>query len=221
MTKEHDTWRPAPRSAGRKTRNAEGRDPREVRLARPRQGETGPAEGVIAGRNAVTEALQSGRSLNKIYLRAGVQGGSIAKIQALAKERGVPVEAARPEKLDQLAGGIRHQGVAALAAPVAFSTLEDALARAAEKGEDPFLLLLDELQDPQNVGALIRSADAAGVHGVLLPKRHGSPLNAVVDKVSAGAVSYVPIVSIGNISQTLQSLKERGFWVAGADMDGS
>ncbi|MCI2097960.1 MAG: 23S rRNA (guanosine(2251)-2'-O)-methyltransferase RlmB [Succiniclasticum sp.] len=221
MTKEHDTWRPAPRPAGRKTRNAEGRDPREVRLARPRQGETGPAEGVIAGRNAVTEALQSGRSLNKIYLRAGVQGGSIAKIQALAKERGVPVEAARPEKLDQLAGGIRHQGVAALAAPVAFSTLEDALARAAEKGEDPFLLLLDELQDPQNVGALIRSADAAGVHGVLLPKRHGSPLNAVVDKVSAGAVSYVPIVSIGNISQTLQSLKERGFWVAGADMDGS
>ena len=169
----------------------------------------------------MTEALQSGRSLNKIYLRAGVQGGSIAKIQALAKERGVPVEAARPEKLDQLAGGIRHQGVAALAAPVAFSTLEDALARAAEKGEDPFLLLLDELQDPQNVGALIRSADASGVHGVLLPKRHGSPLNAVVDKVSAGAVSYVPIVSIGNISQTLQSLKERGFWVAGADMDGS
>ena len=198
----------------------EKQDGRRRNLPRKQGQEPGRSE-VIAGRNAVIEALQSGRSLNKVCLRTGVQGGSILKIQALAKEKGVPVETARAEKLDQMAPGINHQGVAALAAPVAFSTLEDALQRAAAKGEAPFLLLLDELQDPQNVGALIRSADAAGVHGVLLPKRHSCPLNAVVDKVSAGAVSYVPVISIGNISQTLQSLKERGFWVAGADMDGT
>ena len=198
----------------------EKQDGRRRNLPRKQGQEPGRSE-VIAVRNAVIEALQSGRSLNKVCLRTGVQGGSILKIQALAKEKGVPVETARAEKLDQMAPGINHQGVAALAAPVAFSTLEDALQRAAAKGEAPFLLLLDELQDPQNVGALIRSADAAGVHGVLLPKRHSCPLNAVVDKVSAGAVSYVPVISIGNISQTLQSLKERGFWVAGADMDGT
>ena len=115
---------------------------------------------------------------------------------------------------------MRHQGIVALASPVAFSSLEDVLKRAASRQETPFLLLLDELQDPQNVGALIRSADAAGVHGVLLPGRRSCPLNMVVEKVSAGAVNYVPVVQIGNIVQTLRSLKEQGFWAVGADMDG-
>ncbi|HAT97768.1 MAG TPA: 23S rRNA (guanosine(2251)-2'-O)-methyltransferase RlmB, partial [Acidaminococcaceae bacterium] len=124
------------------------------------------------------------------------------------------------DKLDKLAPEIRHQGVAALVAPVSFSMLEDVLDKAYSSGEKPFLLLLDELQDPQNVGALIRSADAAGVHGVLLPKRRSCPLNMSVEKISAGAISYVPIVQIGNISQTLQKLKKEGFWVVGADMEG-
>lgn len=180
-----------------------------------------PQEGIIGGRNAVTEALRSGRPLNKIFIQEGLLGGSLGQILYLAKEAEVVVEYVKPEKLYALLPGIKHQGVAAVAAPVAFATLESVLAKARSRGEAPFLLLLDELQDPQNVGALIRTADAAGVHGVLLPVRHSCPLNAVVAKTSAGAVEYVPVVQIGNITQTLQKLKEQGFWVVGADMAGS
>lgn len=177
-------------------------------------------EEIVAGRNAVYEALASKRPINKIYIKTGLQVGSLGKILAAAQEFAVPVEYVQPEKLDRLAPGMRHQGIVALASPVAFSSLEDVLKRAASRQETPFLLLLDELQDPQNVGALIRSADAAGVHGVLLPGRRSCPLNMVVAKVSAGAVNYVPVVQIGNIVQTLRSLKEQGFWAVGADMDG-
>ena len=177
-------------------------------------------EEIVAGRNAVFEALTSGRPVNKIYIKAGLQGGSLGKIVAEAQKSTVLIEYVQPEKLDRLALGIRHQGIVALASPVTFSSLEDVLERSASHKEIPFLLLLDELQDPQNVGALIRSADAAGVHGVLLPKRRSCPLNMVVAKVSAGAVNYVPVVQIGNIVQTLRSLKEQGFWVVGADMEG-
>ena len=177
-------------------------------------------EEIVAGRNAVYEALASKRPINKIYIKTGLQVGSLGKILAAAQEFAVPVEYVQPEKLDRLAPGMRHQGIVALASPVAFSSLEDVLKRAASRQETPFLLLLDELQDPQNVGALIRSADAAGVHGVLLPGRRSCPLNMVVEKVSAGAVNYVPVVQIGNIVQTLRSLKEQGFWTVGADMDG-
>lgn len=175
---------------------------------------------IVAGRNAVFEALASKRPVNKIYIKTGLQGGSLGKIVAAAQASAVPVEFVQAEKLDRLAPGMRHQGIVALAAPVAFSSLEDVLQRAASRKEVPFLLLLDGLQDPQNVGALIRSADAAGVHGVLLPARRSCPLNMAVAKVSAGAVNYVPVVQIGNVVQTLRSLKEQGFWAAGADMDG-
>ena len=177
-------------------------------------------EEIVAGRNAVFEALSSKRPVNKIFIKAGLQGGSLGKIIAAAQSAAVPVEYVQSEKLDRLAPGIRHQGIVALASPIAFSSLETVLERAASRNEMPFLLLLDELQDPQNVGALIRSADAAGVHGVLLPRRRSCPLNMVVAKISAGAVNYVPVVQIGNIVQTLRSLKEQGFWVAGADMEG-
>lgn len=177
-------------------------------------------EEIVAGRNAVFEALSSRRPVNKIFIKAGLQGGSLGKIIAAAQDAAVPVEYVQPEKLDRMAPGIRHQGIVALASPIAFSSLETVLERAASRNEMPFLLLLDELQDPQNVGALIRSADAAGVHGVLLPRRRSCPLNMVVAKISAGAVNYVPVVQIGNIVQTLRSLKEQGFWVVGADMEG-
>ena len=177
-------------------------------------------EEIVAGRNAVFEALTSRQPVNKIYIKAGLQGGSLGKIVAEAQKSTVLIEYVQPEKLDRLAPGIRHQGIVALASPVTFSSLEAVLEQAAARNETPFLLLLDELQDPQNVGALIRSADAAGVHGVLLPRRRSCPLNMVVAKISAGAVNYVPVVQIGNIVQTLRSLKEQGFWVIGADMDG-
>ena len=177
-------------------------------------------EEIIAGRNAVFEALSSKRPVNKIFIKMGLQGGSLGKILAAAQSAAVPVEYVQPEKLDRMAPGIRHQGIVALGSPIAFSSLETVLERAASRNEMPFLLLLDELQDPQNVGALIRSADAAGVHGVLLPRRRSCPLNMVVAKISAGAVNYVPVVQIGNIVQTLRRLKEQGFWVVGADMEG-
>jgi len=177
-------------------------------------------EEIVAGRNAVFEALTSRRPVNKIYIKAGLQGGSLGKIIAEAQKSAVLIEYVQPEKLDRLAPGVRHQGIVALASPIAFSSLEEVLKRAATRNEMPFLLLLDELQDPQNVGALIRSADAAGVHGILLPKRRSCPLNMVVAKISAGAVNYVPVVQIGNIVQMLVSLKEQGFWIVGADMDG-
>lgn len=166
-------------------------------------------EEFIAGRNPVTEALRSGRALNKIMVQDGAKG--VTEIIAAAKARNVAVEFVKSDKLDKLAQGVRHQGVVAYAAPVAFKTLEDALKKAAAKNEAPFLLLLDELQDPQNLGAIIRTADAAGVHGILLPKRRSCPLNAVVAKISAGAVEYVPVIQIGNIVQQLEDLKNRAF----------
>lgn len=175
---------------------------------------------IIAGRNAVLEALRGQRSINKIMIQDGASGGSLGEIIGLAKSKNITVEFAKSDKLDKLAHGVRHQGVAALAAPIAFQTLDDVFAKAEQKGEDPFILLLDELQDPQNVGALIRTADAAGVHGVLMPRRRSCPLNAVVAKISAGAVEYVPVVQIGNIAQTIEELQQRGCWVVGADMDG-
>lgn len=175
-------------------------------------------EEFIAGRNPVAEALRSGRALNKVMVQDGARG--VTEIISAAREKCVAVEFVKSDKLDKLAQGVRHQGVVAYAAPVEFKTLEDALKKAAAKGEAPFLLLLDELQDPQNLGALIRTADAAGVHGILLPKRRSCPLNAVVAKISAGAVEYVPVIQIGNIVQQLKDLKKQGFWVAGADMDG-
>lgn len=176
---------------------------------------------IIAGRNAVMEALRSQRSINKILLQDGAKGGSISEIIAVAKERNLAIEFVKAEKLDKMVPGMRHQGIVAMVAPIAFQSLEDVFAKATAKNEPPFILLLDELQDPQNVGAIIRTADAAGVHGILLPKRRSCPLNAVVAKISAGAVEYVPVVQIGNIAQTIEELQERGCWVVGADMDGA
>lgn len=175
---------------------------------------------VLVGRNAVTEALKSGRGINKLWIASGDREGSVAEIAALAKERGIVVQYVERAKIEALAGGHRHQGVLAYVAPIPYAELEDILKAAEEKGEAPFLVLLDELEDPHNLGALLRTADATGVHGILIPKRRSVSLNATVAKTSAGAVEYVPVARIGNIAQTLKKLKEKGFWVAGADMDG-
>ena len=175
---------------------------------------------VLVGRNAVTEALKSGRGINKLWIASGDREGSVAEIAALAKERGIVVQYVERAKIEALAGGHRHQGVLAYVAPVPYAELEDILKAAEAKGEAPFLVLLDELEDPHNLGALLRTADATGVHGILIPKRRSVSLNATVAKTAAGAVEYVPGARIGNIAQTLKKLKEKGVWVAGADMDG-
>lgn len=175
----------------------------------------------IYGRNAVLEALRSGDRVNRIVIADGVKPAGVQDILDLADTKGVQVEKTKADKLDQLTAGARNQGVVAFVKPLEFSTLEDVFARAEERNEAPFLLILDELQDPQNVGAIIRTADAAGVHGVLMPKRHSCPLTGTVAKISAGAVEYVPLVQIGNIVQTIEMLqKEYNCWVVGADMDG-
>lgn len=178
-------------------------------------------EDVLIGRNAVIEAIRSGRGINKLLIADGDKEGSVKEVISLAKEQGIVIQFVERSKIEGIAGELRHQGVLAYVAPVAYSDLETILQAAETKGEAPFLLLLDELEDPHNLGALLRTADATGVHGVLIPKRRSVPLTATVAKTSAGAVEYVPVARIGNIAQTLRKLKDKGFWVAGADMDGS
>ncbi len=174
----------------------------------------------VAGRNSVMEALKSGRAINKLLIAKGEKQGSIRDIIGLAREKGLIVQEVDAAKLDQLSEGIRHQGVVAMVPPVEYAEMEDILEKAADSGEAPFIVLLDELEDPHNVGAILRTADAAGVHGVLMPKRRSCPLSGTVAKTSAGAVEYVPVARIGNIPQTLKELKKAGMWVVGADMDG-
>ncbi|KYZ77901.1 RNA methyltransferase [Anaerosporomusa subterranea] len=177
-------------------------------------------EEFIAGRNSILEALQSGRSINRVFVAKGERQGSVIQIVALAKEKGLVVQEVDKAKLDAMSGGIRHQGAVASVAPVEYAELEDILACASEQGEHSFLVLLDELEDPHNVGAILRTADAAGVHGVLMPKRRSCPLSGAVAKTSAGAVEYVPVARIGNVVQTIKQLQKQGFWVVGADMSG-
>ena len=175
---------------------------------------------IIYGRNAVTEALKSGRSFNKVVVALGNLGGDIKNITALAKEKGIPIERAEMKRMDKITQGERHQGVIAYVSPVEYKTLEDILEIAREKNEQPFILLLDEITDPHNLGAIIRSAEAMGAHGILLPKRRSAKLNETVAKTSAGAVNYVAVAQIGNAAQTVENLKKQGFWTVGADMAG-
>lgn len=177
-------------------------------------------EELLIGRNAVMESLRSGRSINKILMAKGERQGSIKEVIALARENRIIVQEVEMRKLDELAKGLRHQGVLAYVAPVEYVEIEDILQKASDLGQPPFIVLLDELEDPHNLGAVLRSADAAGVHGVLIPKRRSCPLSATVAKTSAGAVEYVPVARIGNIAQTIKELKKLGMWVVGADMEG-
>ncbi len=174
-------------------------------------------DNLIFGRNAVTELLKSGRSVNKIFIAEGSREGSVQKIFALAKTAGVVVEFVKRDKLDRLCDG-RHQGVAAVAAAVNYATVEEILSLAESKGEPPFVILLDELEDPQNFGAILRTAEAVGVHGVIIPKRRSVQLNATVFKTSAGAAEYVKVAQVTNVAQTLKNLRGLGLKVVGSDM---
>lgn len=173
---------------------------------------------VIVGRNPVTEALKSGREIDKLVVSA--TEGSMIKILAQAKEKGIPVMKVEKAALDRLAQGQAHQGVAAYISPYAYSELDDIFALAEERGEDPFILILDNLEDPHNLGAIMRSAECAGAHGIIIPKRRACGLTEVVAKASAGAIEYMPCVKVTNIAQTIEELQERGIWVAACDMGG-
>ncbi len=177
-------------------------------------------EGFIIGRNAVAEALRSGREIDSLLVAKGERSGSIGKLIGQCRELGVVIKEVDSRKLDKLCEGANHQGVAAYAAVQEYKTVEDMLALAAEKGEAPFLIVCDDIEDPHNLGAIIRTADACGAHGVIIPKRHGVSLTYAVGKVSAGAVEYVPVARVPNLAAALDDLKKKGFWVYGADMGG-
>lgn len=177
-------------------------------------------EEFIYGRNAVIEALRGDTHINKILL-INEHGGSIGVIKALAREKGIVFSITTKEKLNEITGSTAHQGVVAYMAAKQYDTVEDILNLAKERDELPFVIVLDEIQDPNNLGAIIRSAEACGAHGVIISKRRASPLTAAVAKTSAGAIEHVKIARVTNISQTLELLKKEGLWIVGTDLQGT
>ena len=175
----------------------------------------------IEGRNAVLEAFRSGRTIDKLFVLDGCKDGPVQSIMREAKKHDTIVNFVTKERLDQLSETKKHQGVIAMAAAYGYSTVDEILARAEEKGEPPFLVLLDNIEDPHNLGAIIRTANQAGAHGVIIPKRRAVGLTATVAKTSAGAINYTPVAKVTNISKTIEDLKKQGMWFVCADMDGT
>lgn len=174
----------------------------------------------IEGRNEVLEALRAGRSIDRLYMQENSNDGPLRTILSKAKEAGVVVSFISREKLNEMSETHRHQGVIACAAAFPYAEIDDMLRAAEEKGEKPFLVILDGIEDPHNLGAIIRTADIAGAHGVIIPKRRSSGLTATVMKASAGALNHVPVAKVTNLSRTIEALKEKGLWFVCADMDG-
>lgn len=177
-------------------------------------------DGRIEGRNPVMEALKSGKTIDKIYLLKGDGQGSVVKIRSLAKQKKIPIVEIDRKKMDEMSVSHSHQGVIALVPPVDYVTVQDILKRAEQKGEKPFIVVLDEVEDPHNLGSIIRTANGAGVHGILIPKHRSTGITATVAKVAAGACFYTPVAKVTNLAQTMEELKEQGVWFYGADMDG-
>jgi len=176
---------------------------------------------MIAGKHPVLEALRSGREINKIWIADGAQKTLTQPIVAEAKKSGIIVQFVDKRKLDSLAPGVTHQGVVAQAAAFAYVDVEEILERAKQRDEIPFILLLDEIEDPHNLGSILRTAECTGVHGVIIPKRRAAGLTATVLKTSAGAAEHVPVARVTNLAQTIDKLKEAGVWVAGTDVSAS
>lgn len=179
----------------------------------------GLREDLVIGRNAVLELLKTGRQVECLYLQKGLTG-TISKIAAIAREQGIVIKDANPQKLDTLCGKANHQGVVAQVSAARYSELEEIFQRAEAAGEAPFLIIADEIEDPHNLGAIIRTAEAAGAHGLILPKRRSAGLSHTVAKTSAGAVEHLPVARVANLATTIDALKKRGVWIYAADMDG-
>ena len=178
------------------------------------------ADGVIEGRNAVIEALRAGEAIDKIYIMKGDTDSALGHIASTARAKGIVVVDADKRKLDNMSRTHAHQGVIAMAAVREYASVEDILAAAREKGEPPLIVVCDELSDPHNLGAVIRTAECAGAHGVIIPKRRSAGLTATVAKTSAGAVAHVPVARVANLPSLLKELKEEGVWVFGTAADG-
>nr|WP_296084470.1 23S rRNA (guanosine(2251)-2'-O)-methyltransferase RlmB [uncultured Blautia sp.] len=174
----------------------------------------------IEGRNAVLEAFRSGKCVDKLFILDGCQDGPVRTIAREARKNDTIINYVSKERLDQLSETRAHQGVIAQVAAYEYSTVEEILARAEEKGEPPFLILLDNVEDPHNLGAIIRTANLAGAHGVIIPKRRAVGLTSTVAKTSAGAINYTPVAKVTNIVRTIEELKEKGIWFVCADMGG-
>lgn len=178
------------------------------------------SENIVAGRNPVSELLRSGRTVDKLYVAHGEREGSIVKIIAQARAMGIPVVEADKYKLESIAGTSNHQGVVAFATDYDYCDVDDIFAYAEEKGEKPFIVVLDGVTDPRNLGAIIRTAECCGVHGIIIPKRGCCGLTTTVFKAAAGACEYMKIAKVTNIAETISALKERGVWTYAADGDG-
>lgn len=178
-------------------------------------------EFTIEGRNPVMEAFRSGKTVDRLFILDGCKDGPILSIVREAKKQGSLINYVKKERLEQMSETGKHQGVIAYLASYSYSELEDIFALAKKKGEPPFIVLLDELEDPHNVGAIIRTANLAGAHGVILPKRRAAGLTATVAKASAGALHYTPVVRVANLTATMEELKKRGLWFVCADMGGT
>lgn len=179
-----------------------------------------PAGNIICGRNPVLEAVRSGREIDRLLVAHGVSGGSVTAIIAKCRAKGILIKEISPQKLDYYCGGSNHQGVAVMFASQEYSTPEEILEVAASRNEKPFIIVCDEIEDPHNLGAIIRTAEACGVHGIIIPKRRSASLNATVAKSASGALEYMKVARVTNIPNTIDFLKKQGVWVFGADMDG-
>ena len=177
-------------------------------------------EMLIEGRNAVIEAFRAGKTIDKVLILDGCKDGPIKTIQREARKTDTIIQYVKKERLEQISGTGKHQGVIAYAAAYKYAQVEDMLRVAEEKGEPPFLILLDGIEDPHNLGSIIRTANQAGAHGVIIPKRRAAGLTAVVAKASAGAIHYTPVAKVTNLGRTIDSLKEKGLWFVCGDMDG-
>ena len=175
---------------------------------------------IICGRNPVLEAVRSGREIDRLLVAHGVSGGSVTAIIAKCKQKGILIKEISPQKLDYYCGGANHQGVAVMFASQEYATPEEIIDLARERQEKPFIIICDEIEDPHNLGAIIRTAEATGVHGIIIPKRRSASLNATVAKSASGALEYMKVARVTNIASTIDYLKEQGVWVFGADMDG-
>ena len=175
----------------------------------------------VFGRHAVVEALQTPNRVNRVFIQEGTSGRDAAKVIELAHEKGIQVQTVPKTKIEALVGDAVHQGLVASIAAYEYADLEDVFKKAEEKGEDLFIVILDGVEDPHNLGSILRTADATGVHGIIIPKRRSASLTATVAKASTGAIEHVPVVRVTNLTQTIEQLKARGIWVFGTDMNGT
>ena len=193
-------------------------DPKTAEKAQRAQPQT--EETPVIGRNAVREALRSGRPVNTLLIKKGERTGALLPIIAECRERNIPIKEVDAKKLDFMCGHQNHQGVLLLAAAADYATVEDIFAAAEARKEPPFIILCDGIEDPHNLGAIIRSAEAGGAHGMIIPERRNASLTGIVGKTSAGALEYLKVARVKNLNSTIKELKDRGVWVYAADMDG-